>query len=321
MPTALQFTTRDRKSGRQKSVLSQSHNLNSLNLNSLSQLSTTQKNADRCAPVGVFDSGIGGLSVVKHLRQQLPNENFIYFADTAYAPYGERTTEELIDRSLKITAFLLDKGIKALIIACNTATAAAVAELRRRYPQLIIIGMEPGIKPAAARSESKVVGVLATRSTLNSKKFQELSGKLALETQTQFIPQACVGLVNEIERGDLNSPKLLELLRLYVHPLLAQGVDTLVLGCTHYPFVETQIRKTIDEFDANKNIFLIDTGAAIARRLQQLLLEHQLMCIEKKKESESHLQVWSTAPTNTTSTALGYIDEPSTTIQNCKLPD
>ena len=293
-------------------------------MNSLSRQPLASNNADRFAPVGVFDSGIGGLSVVKHLREQLPAENFIYFADTAFAPYGERSTEELIERSIKITGFLLDKGIKALIIACNTATAAAVAELRKRYPQLIIIGMEPGIKPAAARSESKVVGVLATRSTLNSRKFQELSEKLAQETQTQFIPQACVGLVNEIERGDLNSPKLIELLRQYVHPLLEQGVDSLVLGCTHYPFVESQIRQTIKEFDPSKNIYLIDTGDAIARRLQQLLLENQLLNSKPEPKAHTQLEVWSTAPTGTTSTTstmLGYINEPSTVVKHCTLPD
>ncbi|WMW82152.1 glutamate racemase [Undibacterium cyanobacteriorum] len=286
------------------------------------------------APVGVFDSGIGGLSVVHHLREQLPHEDFIYFADSAYAPYGERSNEELIARSIKITEFLLAKGIKALIIACNTATAAAVAELRQRFPHFIIIGMEPGIKPAAARSESKVVGVLATRSTLQSQKFQELSARLSLETQTQFIPQACVGLVNEIERGDLSSPAITGLLRQYVTPLLEQGVDTLVLGCTHYPFVEQQIRSIIAEYSAeqdgnqnNKEIFVVDTGAAIARRLQQLLAQHGLLkpAIDAESPSEDKkqaaaLEVWTTGTENTLRIALGYIKEESVPVQVCHLP-
>ena len=191
------------------------------------------KHIDRNAPVGVFDSGIGGLSVLKHMRELLPLEKFLYLADSAYAPYGERSTEELITRSIKITEFFLQKGIKALVIACNTATAAAITTLRKRYPNLIIIGIEPGIKPAAARSASKIVGVLATQSTLLSDKFNRLSEQLSRETGTQFIPQACVGLVNQIELGNLNSPEIFRLLRLYINPLLAQGVDSLVLGCTH----------------------------------------------------------------------------------------
>lgn len=288
------------------------------------------------APVGVFDSGIGGLSVVHHLREQLPHEDFIYFADSAYAPYGERSNEELIERSVKITEFLLAKGIKALIIACNTATAAAVAELRHRFPHFIIIGMEPGIKPAAARSESKVVGVLATRSTLQSQKFQELSARLSLETQTQFIPQACVGLVNEIERGDLSSPAITGLLRQYVTPLLEQGVDTLVLGCTHYPFVEQQIRAIIAEHTEGKNkkeIFVVDTGAAIARRLQQLLSQHHLLksafdaelrniesSSAKTREVTASLEVWTTGTQDTLKIALGYIKEESVPVQICPLP-
>jgi glutamate racemase len=235
--------------------------------------------ADSNAPVGVFDSGIGGLSVLKHLREQLPFENFIYVADMAYAPYGERSNEELIARSIKITDFFLSMGIKALVIACNTATAAAVKVLRQRHPELIIIGMEPGIKPAAARSESKIVGVLATKSTLLSEKFNQLSQQLSQETQTQFIPQACIGLVNQIELGDLHSEKILELLRLYVWPLLEQGVDTLVLGCTHYPFVSAQINQVINEFflPEKRNIHIIDTGDAVARRLKQLLQQENLL--------------------------------------------
>lgn len=236
-------------------------------------------NADSNAPVGVFDSGIGGLSVLKHLREQLPFENFLYVADTAYAPYGERSNEELIDRSIKVTDFFLSMGIKALVIACNTATAAAVKVLRQRHPELIIIGMEPGIKPAAARSESKIVGVLATKSTLLSEKFNYLSQQLSQETQTQFIPQACIGLVNQIELGDLHSEKIFELLRLYVWPLLEQGVDTLVLGCTHYPFVAPQINQVINEFFSpeKKSIHIIDTGEAVARRLKQLLQQENLL--------------------------------------------
>nr|WP_315472966.1 glutamate racemase [uncultured Undibacterium sp.] len=265
------------------------------------------KHADSNAPVGVFDSGIGGLSVLKHLREQLPLENFLYVADTAYAPYGERSNEELVDRSIKITEFFLQQGIKALVIACNTATAAAVSTLRERYPTLIIIGMEPGIKPAAARSASKIVGVLATRSTLQSEKFNRLSEQLGRETQTQFIPQACVGLVNQIEQGDLHSAAILDLLRLYVPPLLDQGVDTLVLGCTHYPFVEAQILQVIREHQANqsKPIHIIDTGEAVARRLSDLLEKQHLRNLST--QSQKIFQAWTTGEASTLQMALGFI--------------
>lgn len=270
------------------------------------------KHADSNAPVGVFDSGIGGLSVLKHLREHLPLENFLYVADTAYAPYGERSNEELINRSIKITEFFLAQGIKALVIACNTATAAAVATLRERYPNLIIIGMEPGIKPAAARSASKIVGVLATRSTLQSEKFNRLSEQLEHETQTQFIPQACVGLVNEIEQGDLESATILDLLRRYVPPLLDQGVDTLVLGCTHYPFVESQILQVIREHqtDQIKPIHIIDTGEAVARRLSDLLEKQHLR--NTCNQTPQSFQAWTTGDASTLQMALGFITQGET---------
>lgn len=263
--------------------------------------------ADSNAPVGVFDSGIGGLSVLKHLREQLPFEDFLYVADTAYAPYGERSNEELIDRSIKITEFFLQQGIKALVIACNTATAAAVSVLRTQYPNLIIIGMEPGIKPAAARSASKIVGVLATRSTLQSEKFNRLSEQLGRETQTQFIPQACVGLVNQIEQGDLHSTAIFDLLRQYVPPLLDQGVDTLVLGCTHYPFVEAQILQVIREHQADhiKPIHIINTGNAVARRLFDLLEKQQLRNLNH--HSQRVFKAWTTGNATTLQMALGFI--------------
>lgn len=266
--------------------------------------------ANRNAAVGVFDSGIGGLSVVQHLRQQLPHEQFLYVADSGYAPYGERSTEELIERSIKITDFFLTQHIKALLIACNTATAAAVAVLRQRYPELIIIGMEPGIKPAAARSESKIVGVLATRSTLQSEKFRALSQQLEAETHTHFIAQACVGLVNEIERGDLHSPAIMELLQQYVPPLLAQQVDTLVLGCTHYPFIASSIQEVINAYQRTHGltqaIHIIDTGEAVTRRLQELLKQHQLTA-RSSMFNQPALSIWSTGDLTTLKIALSFI--------------
>lgn len=268
---------------------------------------STSEHADKAAPIGVFDSGIGGLSVVKHLRQQLPQERFLYVADSGYAPYGERSEEEIIARSIKITEFFLRYQIKALVVACNTATAAAVAVLRQRYPDLIIVGIEPGLKPAAAISRNQRVGVLATRATLNSEKFHLLREQLSAESQTQFIPQACVGLVNQIEQGDLSAPALIELLRDYVTPLLEQDVDTLVLGCTHYPFVEHLIRLVIAEFQGvrseEKQLNLIDTGEAVARRLLNLLTARDLL----NANGTQDLQAWTTGQVTILRYGLSFI--------------
>jgi glutamate racemase len=230
--------------------------------------------------VGVFDSGVGGLSVLRHIRQHLPGEQLIYFADSGFAPYGEKSDEVLIERSLAVAAFLLTHQIKAMVIACNTATAAAVATLRLRYPELIIIGMEPGLKPATLHSVSKVVGVLATKSTLQSQKFSQLRDQLSLETGVNFISQACIGLVNQIEKAELHSAETLQLVRRYVAPLLAQGADTLVLGCTHYPFIAHLIRQVVAENQPNAKpdaVRLIDTGEAVARRLHKLLEQQDLL--------------------------------------------
>ena len=230
--------------------------------------------------VGVFDSGVGGLSVLLHIRRHLPGEQLIYFADSGFAPYGEKSDEVLIERSLAVAAFLLTHQIKAMVIACNTATAAAVATLRLRYPELIIIGMEPGLKPAALHSLSKVVGVLATKSTLQSQKFNQLRDQLSLETKVNFISQACIGLVNQIEKAELHSAETLQLVRRYVAPLLAQGADTLVLGCTHYPFIAHLIRQVVVENQPNAKpdaVRLIDTGEAVARRLHKLLEQQDLL--------------------------------------------
>ena len=227
--------------------------------------------------VGLFDSGVGGLSVLQHIRQRLPNESLLYFADSGFAPYGEKSETEIIERSLIITAFLNEQNIKALVVACNTATAAAVATLRQKYPDLIIVGTEPGLKPAALKSTSKIVGVLATKSTLQSQKFKLLSEQLSQETGVQFISQACIGLVNQIEKGELHSAATLQLVRSYVASLLAQGADMLVLGCTHYPFIKHLIKQVLEENAATINVQIVDNGEAISKQLQRLLEKNRLL--------------------------------------------
>lgn len=183
--------------------------------------------------VGVFDSGVGGISVLRHIRDSLPSEDLVYCADSLHTPYGGKSPEQIRQRSLALTAFLLEQGAKAIVLACNTATAAAVAALRERYA-LPIIGMEPAVKPAVAATRSGVVGVLATVGTLKSAQFAALLENYG--KGVQVVTQACHGLVECVERGDLDAPATRALVRRYVEPLLAQGADTIVLGCTHYPF-------------------------------------------------------------------------------------
>ena len=222
------------------------------------------------APIGVFDSGVGGLSVLREIRQLLPNETLLYVADSGHVPYGEKSPEYIRERCVLITEHLLAQGAKALVLACNTATAAAAAELRERYADLPIIGMEPAVKPAAAATRSGVVGVLATTGTLKSAKFAALLDRFAADVRV--ITQPCPGLVEQIEAGELNSPRTRALLQGWVEPLLAEGCDTLILGCTHYPFIKPLLGELLPA-----NVSLIDTGAAVARQLQRVLAERQLL--------------------------------------------
>lgn len=222
------------------------------------------------APIGVFDSGLGGLSVLAEIRQVLPLEQLIYVADSAYVPYGDKSTEEIIERSIVISEFLLDQGVKALVVACNTATAAAIHVLRERWPNLICVGMEPAVKPAARVSKTGKVGVLATTGTLRSAKFAALLDKFS--AQVEVHTQPCPGLVELIEAGELNGSLTRELLASYVEPLLQAQCDTLILGCTHYPFIKPLLRTLLPA-----QIMIIDTGAAVARRLQQQLTAHELL--------------------------------------------
>jgi glutamate racemase len=230
---------------------------------------------DRNGPIGVFDSGIGGLSVLRHIHAQLPHEHLLYFADSGFAPYGNKPEEIIVERSLKIADFLLGLGAKALVVACNTATAASIKAVRELYPNLPVVGVEPGLKPAAAVTQTQTVGVLATERTLSSKKFKALLDQIASATKVNFLLQPCRGLADQIEKGELHSPATRIMLTDFVAPLLEQGADTLVLGCTHYPFVQPLIEEIVQRQTANA-ITIVDTGDAVARQLARMLEQHGL---------------------------------------------
>jgi glutamate racemase len=222
------------------------------------------------APIGIFDSGVGGLTVLRHVRADLPQEHLLYFADSGYAPYGDRSEAQIVERSLAIAQFLLAQNAKALVVACNTATAAAITAIRARYPALIVVGIEPGLKPAAQQSRSKQVGVLATRATLASARFIALRDQLSASQGVQFHGAACVGLADLIEQGALNAAPTAQLLHGHLGALLEQGIDTLVLGCTHYPFVLPLIEGTLRRLGA-PDTGIIDTGVAVSRQLVRLI--------------------------------------------------
>ncbi len=210
--------------------------------------------------IGVFDSGVGGLSVLHHIRNILPSERLIYVADSAHVPYGDKSHPYIESRSLTLTRFLIEQGADAIVIACNTATAAAAQTLRDRFT-LPILGMEPAVKPAVLATQSCVVGVLATVGTLESARFAALLEKYA--GKVKIVTQGCPGLVEQVERGDLHSLETRRLIERYTAPLLDQGADTLILGCTHYPFLAPLIRDVV-----GADITLVDTGEAVARHLQ-----------------------------------------------------
>jgi len=226
------------------------------------------------APVGVFDSGAGGLSVLRALRAALPGEDFVYLADNAHAPYGEKGDVFVADRSLAVARQLRDShGIKALVVACNTATAAAITQLRDAHPGLPLVGVEPALKPAAAHTRTGHVGVMATRGTLASQKFAALHGTLA--GQTRFVLQACDGLAEAIEHDD--AAKTEALCARYVQAMGQFGgrpgaMDTLVLGCTHYPFAAGVLRAVV-----GPDVRLVDTGEPVARQTQRLLATRGLL--------------------------------------------
>ncbi|MBY4833898.1 glutamate racemase [Burkholderia dolosa] len=220
------------------------------------------------APIGIFDSGLGGLSVLRAVRAHLPGESFIYVADARYVPYGERDDAFITERTIAIGEWLVGQRAKALVIACNTATAQSIAAARERLA-IPVVGVEPGIKPAVQQSASGVAGVLATQSTLRSARFQALLERHG--AGCRFICQPGHGLVQAIERGDTGSPALRALLADYLHRMLDEGADTVVLGCTHYPFLIATIRDIVGD-----RLSIVDTSDAIARQLVRVLDQHDL---------------------------------------------
>lgn len=216
--------------------------------------------------VGVFDSGIGGLTVLNAIAKTLKGADIFYVADTLYAPYGDKSKEEIFERCDKITRYLLEKyNIDALVVACNTATSIIIKHLRQIFPNLIIIGIEPGIKPAINKTKTGNIGILATASTLNGEKYRVLVDELTKEHDVKLFEQACVGLVQQIEKGETKALQTYSMLENWLKPMLHNRVDTIVLGCTHYPLVKQTIKDIMGE-----DTVLIDTGDAIAKRLMDL---------------------------------------------------
>lgn len=213
--------------------------------------------------IGVFDSGLGGLSVLRALHARLPQADLTYVADSGNAPYGERDVDFIVSRSQAICNFLVERHVDAIVVACNTATAAAIHLLRHAHPGLPIIGVEPGVKPAVARSINKRIGVLATPSTLASDKYKRLiehHGQGAL-----IVPQACPGLAKEIEAGQVDTPALRDLVQRFAQPLRQAQVDTVVLGCTHYPFVASLFQAAL-----GSDVTIMDTSEAVAQHTARL---------------------------------------------------
>jgi glutamate racemase len=220
-------------------------------------------------PIGIFDSGVGGLSVLVHVRALLPCENVLYVADSGHVPYGNKAPQYIRARSFAIVEFLRARGAKAVVIACNTATAAAAAPLRATFT-LPIVGMEPAVKPAVAATRTGVIGVLATEGTVKSGRYAALLERYG--PGVEIITQPCVGLVEQVEQGALADDNTRQLLRYYTAPLLQRGADVLVLGCTHYPFLRPLLQDVV-----GTRIAIIDTGAAVARQLRERLLAAELL--------------------------------------------
>jgi glutamate racemase len=229
----------------------------------------SNQNINSGSPIGVFDSGVGGTSIWKEIVALLPNESTIYLADSKNAPYGIRSKQEIIKLCEKNTELLLKKGCKLVVVACNTATTNAIDHLRIKY-SVPFIGIEPAIKPASVKSTSKVVGILATKGTLGSALFQETAS--LYKDGVQLLEQDGTGIVELIENGKLDSSEMMELLKGYVSPMIEKGIDYLVLGCSHYPYLIPNLKKFVP-----KRVTIIDSGFSVAKQTRLILEQNKLL--------------------------------------------
>ena len=226
---------------------------------------------DHRSPIGIIDSGMGGISIWTEIVRAMPSEDVVYWADSANCPYGGRNREEITTLARTGVETLIQTGVKIIVIACNTATTAAIGTLRQEFPEMTFVGLEPAVKPAARATRSGIIGVLGTAYTVGSDMFRQTAEKYA--NGIRIIPVAGEGLVEQVENGLENTPETIALLKTYIEPLLAEGIDQLVLACTHYPLLTPQIRQIIGERDMQ----IIDPAPAIARHTHELLEAHHLL--------------------------------------------
>jgi glutamate racemase len=223
----------------------------------------------RTAPIGVFDSGVGGLSVLREIQRQFPRENLIYLADQQHVPYGPRSLTQVRQFSEAITRFLLYQGAKLIVVACNAASAAALYYLRETFPEVPFVGMEPAVKPAAEQTQTGIVGVLATPATFQGRLYASVVERFA--NGVHLLQDTCPGLVAQIEMGQLHEPKTRAILEDALTPMLARGIDRVVMGCTHYPFVIPLIQEIV-----GPGVKVIDPAPAVARQVGRVLAELKL---------------------------------------------
>ncbi|MBL4584692.1 MAG: glutamate racemase [Pseudomonadales bacterium] len=265
-------------------------------------------------PIGIFDSGVGGLSILESIRQTLPNEQLIYVADAANAPYGKQSDAQIVDHSLRVCRFLIAQNVKAIVVACNTATTIAISAIRATT-NIPVIGVEPAIKPAVEQSKTGVVGVLATAGTLQSTQFEKLSnlyGKNIEGREIELITQPCNGLVERVEAGDIDGPIVTQLLEQHLQPLLKRNVDTLVLGCTHYPF----LIETISQITGSA-VAIIHPGEAVARQLEKRIGQESQLRV---KTDQPSIQFFSSEVTERYRFRFEALLKQSITLQSINLP-
>lgn len=252
----------------------------------------------RTAPIGIFDSGVGGLSVLRAIRTQMPHENLLYFADQGHVPYGPRSLEQVRQFSEAITRFLIAQGAKLIVVACNTASATALHHLRETFSEIPIVGMEPAIKPAAEHTNSGVVGVLATPATFQGKLYASVVERFA--KGVSVLQDTCPGLVEEIERGAMEAESTRNILAAALRPMLEKGLDTVVLGCTHYPFVIPIIKQIVGE-----NVRVIDPAPAVARQVERRLEALNLL---RGEDDSGNVNLFTSGKTSSLASIIPRLD-------------